>query len=641
MNRSLVIIVTTLALFVLCLVVAIVVVGDGLAALDEPVVHGELEFTGSAVCRECHDDRHQSWYATYHRTMTRNASGDTVQGRFDGQALDYWGVRVRPVRRGSRYYFEYYDPDSDELIDRFRVYRTVGSNRYQQYLTRLPDNETYVRLHYLWHNGDQRWVHMNAAFLGPDDTAFDQHVAIWNQNCIFCHNTGPAPNMTNYHDLTAQAQAGGPVDMSRDGRFKSEVAELGISCESCHGPGEVHVERSREFNSRLAMRIRPGRDTSIINPVRLDHERASQVCGQCHAQRMPAEPDMLRDWVHGGPTYRPGMDLHDHVTPIMRHTRAPIHGQEDMFELRFWADGTPRLTAYEYQGLLQSPCHQQAELSCMDCHTMHAGDPAGQLTDRNRSNAPCLRCHQDFRGRQALAEHTRHEPDGAASKCYNCHMPHLVYGVMDIHRSHRIENPDARRDAAAGRPNACLNCHMEQTPVWADAELAAWSDRNTSGLLQRHDGADPTYSEAVAMLAGDPVQKAVTAWRAGHDDNAQRGRERAWLVPYLLEGMADRYPSSRRFAHHSLLAVLGDWPDEREVAAVVAELQHFDFIAGQAERERVRLSALAHWQAIDKRGWPAPPPASGVNDEFLLPEVLRSRLVELGRRQDKQIAIGE
>ena len=39
-------------------------------------------------------------------------------------------------------------------------------------------------------------------------------------------------------------------------------------------------------------------------------------------------------------------------------------------------------------------------------------------------------------------------------------MPDAAYGVMDIHRTHRIESPDIVRDAGAGRPNACLNCHL-------------------------------------------------------------------------------------------------------------------------------------------------------------------------------------
>ncbi len=636
---------------IIVIVVGLLVVGlaaaglwlrAGFTELSAPVDPGQIGFTGSAVCQDCHDDRQQSWYATYHRTMTREASGDTVQGQFDGQALDFQGVRTRPVRQGGRYYFEYQDLESGQLIDRVQVFRTVGSNRYQQYLTRLDDEQTYVRLHYLWHNGDRRWVHMNAAFLGPDDQPFDQHVAIWNQNCILCHNTGPAPGMQNYDELTERARTGQPVDVSRDSRFESEVAELGISCESCHGPGATHVERSQRWFTRLAMHLSPGRDTSIINPVRLDHERASQVCGQCHAQRMPAEPDLLHAWMHEGPTFRPGMDLNDHVSPIQHDTVAPIRGREDLFEQRFWGDGSARLTAYEYQGLMQSPCYQEEPgLSCMDCHTMHAGDPVGQITERNRGNAPCLRCHQDFRSAQALTEHSRHSADSPGSQCYNCHMPHMVYGVMDIHRSHRIENPDALRDAATGRPNACLNCHMEQSPQWAAAELTEWHGQTDGAELYRHDGADPTMSEAVTLLAGDPVQKAVAAWRAGHEDSFQRGRERAWLVPYLLETMADRYPSSRRFAHHSLLAVLDDWPDSDEVSTVTEVVEPFDFTAPSARREQQLQAALSRWQAIDKTSWPPAPDASGISADFLLPEGLRSELIELGRRQDKQISIGE
>ncbi|MGB0515091.1 MAG: hypothetical protein ACPGJE_09660, partial [Wenzhouxiangellaceae bacterium] len=89
--------------------------------------------------------------------------------------------------------------------------------------------------------------------------------------------------------------------------------------------------------------------------------------------------------MYDGPSYRPGDDLLDHVTPVRRDLRAPIAGQENMFQSRFWADGTPRLTAYEFQGMRMSAGHQDTDLSCMDCHTMHAGDPRGQMTERQQS----------------------------------------------------------------------------------------------------------------------------------------------------------------------------------------------------------------------------------------------------------------
>ncbi|MGY6586860.1 MAG: cytochrome c3 family protein [Wenzhouxiangella sp.] len=615
--------------------------GRGFAALSEPVDFRQVGYVGSAICADCHDDRHGSWYNTYHRTMTQEAGDHSVQGAFDGQPLDYLGWRVRPVREGARYFFEYIDPDSGALVERLQVHRTVGSNRYQQYLTRLPEDGTYVRLHYLWHNGDQRWVHMNGVFLGPDDRPFDAEVAIWNQNCIFCHNTGPQPRMTNYESLQARALAGEPVDVSQDARFESQVAELGISCETCHGPGERHVERARDGWQRLAMHLSAGRDTSIVNPVRLDAERSNHVCAQCHAARMPPDVDTLRAWMDTGPTFRPGDDLYDHVHPLTRETRAPIDGHEDLFKLRFWADGTPRLTAYEYQGQAMSACHQKAELSCNDCHSMHAGDPAGQITDRNRGNAPCLACHQEYRSRSRLAEHTRHDLNGPGSLCYNCHMPHLNYGVMTLHRSHRIENPDVHRDAAAGRPNACLNCHVEESVRWAAEALAAWPGvEPVNGALHRMDGGSLDISDAATMLMGDPVQKSIAAWRAGHPDNATRGEGRAWLVPYLLAAMQDNYPASRRFARASLLDIIDDWADPA-LAELRSEVEAFDFMADLPIRERSLARANAYWQGLDKGNWPPPPESSQLTSDYLLPEPLRQSLIELGRRLDKQISIGE
>lgn len=592
-------------------------------------------FTGSAACQDCHQDRHESWYATYHRTMTQEASPASVQGRFDGQALDYWGVRVRPVQDNGHYFFEYENLETGEQLARLEIERTVGSHRYQQYMTRLPDDGTYVRLHYLWHNGDQRWVHMNAAFLGPDEQGFDDQVSIWNQNCIFCHNTGPRPGMTNYQEMRARAAQGQPVSVTTDSRFQSTVAELGIACETCHGPGSGHVDKAQSLWTRIAMRLNGGRDSAIVNPARLDAQRASQVCGQCHGQRVPKTNDLLRQWVHEGPTFRAGLDLRDHVDPVWRDTRAPIEGHEDLFQNRFWADGTPRLSAYEFQGLMLSACHQEAELSCIDCHTVHAGDPAGQITDRNRGNAPCLRCHQDFRAEQDLVEHTRHDADSAGSLCYNCHMPDAAYGVMDIHRTHRIQPPDMLRDAGAGRSNACLTCHLDQSPVWAAQELG-----QDPSALARIDGTDPALAEAVIMLSGDPVQKAITAYRAGQP-GAARGGERLWLLPYLLETLSDRYPSSRRFAQRSILAILDDLPPALALPQLHELITGFDFIADAPVRAGHLATVAAHWQALDKSAWPAPPASSGLDAAFNLPETLRESLLELGARQEKQISIGE
>ncbi|MGY6552891.1 MAG: cytochrome c3 family protein [Wenzhouxiangella sp.] len=602
----------------------------------------QAAFVGSAACADCHIDRESSWYATYHRTMTQMATVETVQGQFDGQALDYAGIRMRPVQENGRFFFDYYDLESGEKLNRLSIDKTVGSHRYQQYLTRLPEDQTHVRLHYLWHNRDQRWVHMNGVFLGHDGMDYDQHIAVWNQNCVFCHNTGPQPRVSNYEELQERARRGEQIEVALDTRFETVVAELGISCETCHGPGERHVELAASAWNRAVMRIAPGRDQSIVNPVRLDAQLGTHVCAQCHAQRTFPDIETLRQMLDTGPTFRPGDNLHDHVIPVQRDTQVPFVGHDDLFKLRFWADGTPRLTAYEYQGFSASTCYQQAQFSCMDCHTMHAGDPAGQLTDRTRGNAPCLRCHQDFRRETDLVAHTQHPADSAGSLCYNCHMPHLKYGVMDIHRSHRIEVPDAKSDALAGRPNACLNCHVEEAPQWAADALANWYGPGPAVQIPfRQDGGPLELAELATVLVGDPVQKSILAWRAGHADLSQRGRDRAWMLAYLIEAMEDIYPATRRFSALSFRAILDDWPEAAEVGELGQALARFDFMGAPADRAEQMARLRASWLAIDKSAWPPPPLHSGVGSDFVLPADLRDALVELGRRQDKQIAIGE
>lgn len=524
--------------------------------------------------------------------MTQEAGPHSVQGAFDGEIGEAWGGRMRPVEDAEGHWMETLDAQG-RLLQRHRVVRTVGSHRYQQYLTQVPSTgENYHRLPWLWHNGDQRWVHMNAAFLYSDAQHYDQQVTTWNQNCIFCHNTGPQPRIQNYDELIARLSRGESLDFLRSARYTSDVAELGIACEACHGPGSAHAELNRDPVRRYWLSLTDTPDPSIVHPQQLDPVTSAQVCGQCHGQRLPKTNDLAEVWLKTGPTYRPGENLFDHVRLVWPEEPGSARNP-DLYRARFWNDRTPRLSAYEFQGLLQSPCHLQGGLSCNDCHTAHGGDVNGMMRPEARGNSTCLGCHQDIA--DDVPAHTRHAADSSGSTCNNCHMPELVYGVMEIHRSHRIEVPDVTAARAARRPDACTNCHLDRSSDWAAAQLAHWNGAPLSEIA----GQPPEHWRQ--LFAGDPVQRGIAARVAGKPGRPLDAQTAASSFGALVMAMDDAYPAVRRFAWQSAqalapLAGLDPGPD----------FSRFDFTGPPEARETIRRIAL---RAARRSGAPLPDPA--------------------------------
>ncbi|MBZ0122095.1 MAG: cytochrome c family protein, partial [Sandaracinaceae bacterium] len=227
---------------------------------SERDLHG-AGFAGSGACRRCHPSHYQSWARTYHRTMTQEASPESVLGNFDGARLRYGGVDAELARtEGGGFEMRFWA--MGRSMGRARVVRTVGSHRYQQYLAQ--DGDVLFRLPLAWHVEERRWIHMNGAFLTPDPVPiagviaredYHRHVTRWNDNCVFCHNVGPNPGVSGEPPGTE--------------RFQTRVAELGVACEACHGPGAEHARANGNPLRRYALHAGGQADPSIVNPERL------------------------------------------------------------------------------------------------------------------------------------------------------------------------------------------------------------------------------------------------------------------------------------------------------------------------------------------------------------------------------------
>lgn len=471
--------------------------------------------------------------------MTQEPTKDAVVGRFDGREVSYESQSARPFEKDGRFKMDLPTESGRRTAE---VALAVGSHRYQQYFEKIRSADGFHlrRLPILWHIGERRWLHINTVFLGPDDANWNAHASTWNSNCIFCHTTGPEPRLI-----------GDPRKATRDhAAWDSKTAELGISCESCHGPGRAHAEAEEAAKARGETH---DGDPMIVDPHELDGERSAAVCGQCHGQRMPKDPAAINEWIVKGPSFRPGMKLLDHVTPIAATTPSIVANDPDLFSKRFWKDGTPRLSAYEFQGWNASPCRKDAKFSCGSCHTMHGGDPKGMIEPKMRGPLGCVQCHQEI-GRD-IAAHTHHGANSPGSNCYECHMPRIAYGILELHRSHRIEIPaPARHSEKFGRPNACGLCHVDRTIAWLEGKTRElWTSPKNAPSADIPPG-NATDRDAIKdLLTGDTPTRAVIAQALAADGVVIARESEAARRIALIASCGDAYPAVRRIARRALL----------------------------------------------------------------------------------------
>ncbi len=511
--------------------------------------HADENYLDSQKCLACHTDHYASWARTHHSRMTQEARPANVQGDFTrDNTLDYLNVRAKMERRGDRFTMTLAFADGRQQV--FNIDRTVGSRRIEQYLSKQDGQ--YIRLPLAYDLVNRRWMSLNGSFFYPDGENYFQHRAQWDANCVFCHNVKAQPHLDQ-----------------KTRKFDTEVTELGIACGACHGAAAAHAEQASSPVTRQWWRWSDG-DKQIVNPRKLAAERSMMVCGHCHGQRVPQPMDRIQEVLTKGDPFNAGDDLSHFYKPVTRDTKIG----EFSFAARFWQNGSPRLTAYEYQGILRSACFtkgdHQNRINCLTCHSMHEGDIKGQIKPENLTDKPCLSCHQQYSQAPQLATHTGHKTDSTGSRCYNCHMPRVVYGVMAFHRTHDITVPDPRLTASQNVPNACSQCHLDKSVNWAiAASRQLWPQRFAgaqaslanaqAGLANAQAGLDDMFNQPEgvrALFAGDALTRAMAAEAlslGGGSGPMKPGPN--WAAPYLIEAFNDNYPIVRFFAANGLAAI--------------------------------------------------------------------------------------
>ncbi len=570
-----------------------------------PQEGGPAGYAGSAACKACHEDQFASWHRSYHRTMTQYARPDTVQADFNNQTLTNGGVRFRLSSQDEelRVRMERIDtePNSDAAPPALdtRMSLVTGSHHMQVFWMPGGDGNTQIGFPFTWLIPESRWVPRNTTFVRPPGT---QHQSeIWNVTCSRCHATGIEPR----------------VDAARR-QMDSRAAELGISCEACHGPGERHVI-ARKADA-------PGRapdpatlKAEIVQPERLDAKRASEVCGFCHSMKWigPDEP-----WRGHGFRFRPGDDL-EATTPLIQPAHADsipglreyLAKNPDLLRDYFWSDGMGRVSGREYNSVAQSPCFKGGTFSCLSCHSLHESEPSDLLAKNRNDNRACLQCHAQFENSRTLTAHTHHLAESSGSECYNCHMPHTTYGVLSAIRSHQISSPKVSDQLETGRPNACNLCHLDQSLAWTARHLSDWFQQTSPPLSPEQN----QWAESVRLgLSGDAGQRALIAWHWGWKPAvAVSGNH--WLAPVLGALLDDPYAAVRCLAERSLRQTGIPIPDG------------YDYVAEPGSRPAASAAIWSKWIAENSGkavNWPASVPIrpdTKVSIESQLAPILNNR----------------
>ncbi|MEE9123025.1 MAG: multiheme c-type cytochrome [candidate division NC10 bacterium] len=351
-------------------------------------------FVGSETCKKCHERTYLEWRTSLHSRMMRDAKADPFANIGDFET-----------------------PSDVRTFAKEDVDYTLGSQWKQQYLKKEGDGFIVLPAQYNVFTGEWKAYY-------PDEPAKRD----WFKECAGCHATGVDPE-------------------------KKTFVEMGVSCESCHGPGSNHVEAVPGFEI-----------PTIIQAARLTPAAAAQICGSCHTRG--------RDKT-GNYAYPVQYQTHKGEANIRLYFDEVSPGADPDY---FWPSGESRYSNQQYLDWKQSE-HAKMGVVCVTCHSVHKSrpiltstgegfSPLDVITSKTRSfgDRLCKSCHTTPQHRSAHRIHT-------FGSCLACHMPwSATIGEAGDARSHtfRFMFPQAsvKEGGTVKQPNACTSCHHHRdTPL--------------------------------------------------------------------------------------------------------------------------------------------------------------------------------
>jgi tetratricopeptide (TPR) repeat protein len=430
----------------------------------------EDEYLGDMACATCHQQEHQEWKGSHHDLAMQEASASTVLADFNSTEFESNGVKSRFFRKGEQFFVNTEGPDGK--YQNFEVLYTFGADPLQQYMVKLPGGRLQCLLT-AWDTKENKWFDlMPEERLNADDWLhWTGGSMTWNTMCADCHSTHLEKNFIEEKDS-----------------FATEWAIIDVSCEACHGPGAQHVAYIQSPAYQAGEKI----SGSLLKlTANLNNKQQVEACGRCHARRGP----LTNVFDHSE-------ELMDHYVPEILRTGL------------YHADGQILDEVYVYGSFLQSKMYHR-DVSCTNCHNAHS------MKLLYEGNQLCTQCHEPKQ--YDAPEHHFHKVNTEGADCKSCHMPGKFYMVNDFRRDHSFRVPRPDLSVTYGTPNACNNCHEDQSAEWAAEAVTHWygpeRQPHFSDVLVPAQNGDLQALPGLISMVGDTgkpaIAQATAVWLLG------------------------------------------------------------------------------------------------------------------------------
>ncbi len=367
-----------------------------------------VDYVGMETCKGCHSDKHSTFIHTGMGQSFNFASTSKSAGNFN---------QNKPIYDKNRdlYYFPFWEK-SKLFIKEYRLNNKDTIHSRTEEISHIIGSGQHTNSHFWSDNGFifqaplTYYTQKGKWDLPPgfevSNTSFHRKIDV---ECMSCHNAIPKVNAESVNFF--------------------EKIPMGIDCERCHGPGELHVNQKR---NGILVDTRKMADRSIVNPKRLPFSLQIDICQRCHLQgnNVLKPGKKFTD-------FRPGMKLSDVFEIYM-----PKYSNNDYFVMAGHSDRFQKSQCFIQSNKTNTEIYNpQINFTCINCHDPHV---SVKKTKIQTFNQQCKNCHFEqttksrFKSCQLNTAQQIHK-----NGCVGCHMP--ASGSEDIPHvlvhDHKIQRP--------------------------------------------------------------------------------------------------------------------------------------------------------------------------------------------------------